>query len=220
MNNAQFSRPSSLFVSLMALCMAARADSVREVRVQVDRGQFAAAEAQIQHALTQPALSSADRDALTFERERMRRILLDFTLTAEQARAKLEKQIPDLTPAEFAAWDAAGLLEHMNIDGRTLYFNRAPSNLFRLSAAAVKRRSSTMPPWTDGPMETANAHHREVRDQALATGRHSVAPRRVRVTYSLHVNPDAAPAGETLRAWLPFPLSKFLRDRNILCRVF
>ena len=54
-------------------------------------------------------------------------------------------------------------------------------------------------------METANAHHREVRDQALATGKHGVAPRRVRVTYSLTVNPDAVPNGETLRAWLPFP---------------
>jgi transglutaminase-like putative cysteine protease len=54
-------------------------------------------------------------------------------------------------------------------------------------------------------METANAHHREIRDQSVATGKHSVAPRHVRVTYSLTVNPDAAPAGETLRAWLPFP---------------
>ena len=107
----------------------------------------------------------------------MRRILLDFSLTAEDAQARLRRQIPDLTPAEFAAWDAAGLLEHRVIDGRTLYFNRAPSNLFRLSEAAVKRRSSATPPWTDGPMETANAHHREVRDQALATGKHGVAPR-------------------------------------------
>ncbi len=135
----------------------------------------------------------------------MRRILLDFSLTAEDAQSRLRRQIPDLSSTEFAAWDSAGLLERMVIDGRTLYFNRAPSNLFRLSEAAVKRRSSTSPPWTDGPMETANAHHREVRDQALATGKHGVAPRRVRVTYSLIVNPDAVPNGETLRAWLPFP---------------
>lgn len=191
---------------VLALCgLAARADTLGGIRAAVDRGQFASAEAQIAAALQQKSLSPADRDALTFERERMRRILLDFTLTAEQAQAKLQKQIPDLTPAEFAAWDAQGLLERMTIDGRTLYFNRAPSNLFRLSAAAVRRRNSAMPPWTDGPMETANAHHHEIRDQALATGKHSVAPRRVRVTYSVTVNADAAPAGETLRAWLPFP---------------
>ncbi len=102
-------------------------------------------------ALAQPSLSSADRQALDFERERMRRIRLDFSLTAEDAQARLRRQIPDLSSAEFAAWDAAGLLEHRVIDGQTLYFNRAPSNLFRLSEAAVKRRSSSTPPWTDGP---------------------------------------------------------------------
>ncbi len=63
----------------------------------------------------------------------MRRILLDFSLTAEDALKRLRRQIPDLSSTEFAAWDAAGLLEHQVIDGRTLYFNRAPSNLFRLS---------------------------------------------------------------------------------------
>ena len=42
---------------------------------------------------------------------------------------------------EFAAWDAAGLLESRVIDGNKLYFNRAPSNLFRLSAEARARRA-------------------------------------------------------------------------------
>ena len=193
-------------VALLAVFSAAtRAETPAQIQAMVNSGQFKAAEAQITQALAQPSLSSADRQALDFERERMRRIRLDFSLTAEDAQARLRRQIPDLSFPEFAAWDAAGLLEHRVIDGQTLYFNRAPSNLFRLSEAAVKRRSSSSPPWTDGPMETANAHHREIRDQALKTGKHAVAPRRVRVTYSLTVNADAAPNGETLRAWLPFP---------------
>jgi transglutaminase-like putative cysteine protease len=169
----------------------------------VDSGQFKAAEARIAQALAQP--SNKDQDALGFERERMRRILLDFSLTAEDVQTRLRRQIPDLSSTEFAAWDAAGLLERMDIDGRRLYFNRSPSNLFRLSPAAVARRSSTTPAWTDGPNETANAHHREVRDQALDKGKRSVAPRRVQVTYSLIVNADAVPHGETVRAWIPFP---------------
>jgi transglutaminase-like putative cysteine protease len=193
-------------MALLAILSAAiRAETPAQIQAMVNSGQFKAAEARITQALAQPSLSSADRQALDFERERMRRIRLDFSLTAEDAQARLRRQIPDLSSAEFAAWDAAGLLEHRVIDGQTLYFNRAPSNLFRLSEAAVKRRSSSSPPWTDGPMETANAHHREIRDQALKTGKHAVAPRRVRVTYSLTVNADAAPNGETLRAWLPFP---------------
>jgi hypothetical protein len=180
-------------------------DRLSEVRALIDRGHFKAADAQIAQTLAQPALSSAQRAAFEFERERMRRILLDFTLTAADAQARLARQIPDLTPAEFAAWDAAGLLEHQVIDGHTLYFKRAPSNLFHLSSAALARRNSAQPAWTDGPMESANAHHEEVRDLALASRKHSVAPRHVQVKYSITVPPDTVPAGETLKAWLPFP---------------
>jgi transglutaminase-like putative cysteine protease len=211
--DAQFSRPSMLrehavragFIALMLFGAQARAEVVDRVRLLVDGGQFQSAEAQISSALAQPALSAAERQSLAFERERMRRILLDFRLTADEVQSRLRRQIPDLTPAEFAAWDAAKLFERQTIDGRTLYFNRSPSNLFRLSADALKRRGSATPPWTDGPNEVANAHHVEVRDQAVASGKPFVAPRRVRVTYSLLVNPDAVPNGETIRAWLPFP---------------
>src|SRR5688572_1148709 len=195
--DAQFSRPSilrycmtrvSCVMLLTMLCSATRADTLTQVQKLVDAGQFNSAETQITQALAKTSHSSADRDALSFERERMRRIRLDFSLTAEDAQARLRRQVPDLSSTEFAAWDAAGLLEHQVIDGQTLYFNRAPSNLFRLSADALKRRGKATPPWTDGPNEIANAHHREVRDQAVATGKHSVAPRRARVTYSLTVN--------------------------------
>jgi transglutaminase-like putative cysteine protease len=220
--NAQFSRPSILrrmmrigCVLLTILACETRAGTPAQVQQLVDAGQFTSAEAQIAKALAQPSLSSADRQALTFERERMRRILLDFSLTADDALKRLRRQIPDASSTEFAAWDAAGLLEHMVIDGRTLYFNRAPSNLFRLSEAAVKRRNSTTPAFTDGPNETANAHHREVRDQAMATGKHSVAPRHVRVTYSLTVKPDAVPNGEAVHAWLPFPRALPGQQENV-----
>jgi transglutaminase-like putative cysteine protease len=203
-------------IALLAMFGAsAHAGNLVQVQQLIDAGQFSSADTQIAAALAKPALASADRSAFEFERERMRRMRLDFSLTAEDAQARLRRQIPDLTPAEFAAWDAAGLLEHLVIDGRTLYFNRAPSNLFRLSQDALKRRSSSKPAWTDGPNETANAHHREVRDQALKTGKHSVAPRQVRVTYSLTVNPDAVPGGEMLRAWLPFPRALPGQQENV-----
>jgi transglutaminase-like putative cysteine protease len=194
-------------VALLLTFSVARADTVSDIRALVDGGQFNAAESRIAGALAHSADHSTNKEqaALQYERERMRRILLDFSLTAEDVQARLRRQIPDLSSTEFAAWDAAGLLERMDIDGRRLYFNRAPSNLFRLSPEAVARRSPSTPPWTDGPNETANAHHREVRDEALETGKHGVAPRHVQVTYSLIVNADAVPDGETISAWLPFP---------------
>jgi transglutaminase-like putative cysteine protease len=175
-----------------------------QVAAAIDDGQFKAAEAEIVIALARTGIDPATRTALDFQRERMRRILLDFTLTADDVKARLRKQIPDLTDAEFAKWDAHGLFERQLIDGRLLYFNRSPSNLFRLSPEARARRQQQTP-MVDGPMESANAHHREVRDAALSQHTSSVAPRRLRVTQSLTVNADAVPAGETVRAWIPYP---------------
>jgi transglutaminase-like putative cysteine protease len=183
---------------------AAAGSALDQAIAAIDAGQFKVAEATIGTALAQPGLDAPARAALAFQRERMRRILLDFTLDAGDVQARLRRQIPDLTEAEFARWDAAGLLEHQLIDGRLLYFQRAPANLFRLSGEARARRK-VQTPIVDGPMESANAHHREVRDAALATQASHVAPRRVRVTQSLTVKAGAVPAGETVRAWIPYP---------------
>ena len=43
----------------------------------------------------------------------------------------------------------------------------------------------------------------------------SVAPRRVRVTQSITVKPDAVPAGETVRAWMPYPARDPGQQENI-----
>jgi transglutaminase-like putative cysteine protease len=202
-------RRHSLATALACLLLAGVASAATQSPVQhaialIDAGQFSAAEADITDALVQPGLSPEARDALLFQRERMRRIRLDFTLDADAAKAKVRKQIPDLTDAQFARWDQQGLLEHQVIDGRTLYFKRAPGNLFLLSKDAATRRAHPAPS-NDDPMETLNDHHRDARREALATHRSSVTPNHVRVTETVTVNADAVPAGETIRAWLPFP---------------
>ena len=134
MKDARLSRPSSLrdratrvsCVVLMSLSAVTQASTVAQVRELVDGGQFKSAEAQISQGLSQPSLSSEDRQALAFERERMRRMLLDFSLTAEDAQARVRRQIPDLAPAEFAAWDAAGL--------HRAHGHRRPDALFQACA--------------------------------------------------------------------------------------
>jgi transglutaminase-like putative cysteine protease len=193
---------------LFALAAAAHAGdrpiSDRELTALVDAGQFESADAAITRAVADPALAGAERDALLFQRERMRRIRLDFTLDEAEVEARVRQQIPDLTAAEFDGWNARGLFEQQVIDGHVRYFKLAASNLFRLSAQARARRA-VQTPLVDGPMESANPHHREVVAAASAQQRSDVAPRRLRVTQSLSVNADAVPAGETVRAWIPYP---------------
>ena len=175
-----------------------------EIAAAVDRGDFAGAEAMIAAALADPALGAAQRGALDFERERMRRIGLDFRLDRAAVLAQLRKSIPDLQDAEFDAWDRAGLVERIDIDGQPRYFNRSVSNLFRLSPEAAARRAPPVKPFSEGPFESLHPHHAEVL-AAARDGATSVAPRRLRVTQSLVVDADAVPAGEVVSAWIPFP---------------
>ena len=195
---------AGLWLCLVIDIASAAAPSVQSAIELVDSGRFAAAEASITARLKSSSIPAAERTALEFERERMRRILLDFTLTQAEVKAKVRERIPDLTDQEFAAWDDAGLFEKRVIDGRTLYFQRSPSNLFRLSPAAVARHKGPLGPF-DGPMETPNEHHRAVVKAARDGQQRSVLPRRVRVTQSISVQRDAVPAGESVRAWIPYP---------------
>ncbi|WP_432277799.1 transglutaminase-like domain-containing protein [Lysobacter stagni] len=179
-------------------------DAVQRNAARIDAGQFAAARAEIDAHLAAADIDADTARALEFQRERMRRIRLDFTLSADQARARLRESIPDLREDEFQRWTASNQLEHMVIDGTPYYFNRSVSNLFRVSPEALARRATPFRR-NDGPMENANAYHDKAVAEARAGGRTSVAPRRVRVTQAITVNADAVPAGETLRAWIPYP---------------
>jgi transglutaminase-like putative cysteine protease len=206
--NTRRPRPPRMWLGVVALVVAmiagAADNGVARVASLVDTGRFAEAEEAITQALAARSIDAGARDALQFERERMRRINLDFTLSEEQVRARLRELLPDLREEEFAAWDRANLLEHLTIDGGKRYFSRAVSNLFRIDPAAAARRKAQAP-FRDSPLQQLHPHHRAVREAALAGGKTSVLPQHIRVTQSLTVEPDAVPAGEVVRAWIPYP---------------
>ena len=184
---------------------AAPTEPIEPIVELVDQGRHAEAEARIAARLADPVLDADTRRALLDERERMRRISLDFPHDRDALAAQLRRTVPGVTDAEIAAWHDAGLLEHCTIDGETRWFDRAASNLFRLDAGALSRRDPKLGPLSEGPFERFHPHHRAVREAARTSGRTSVEPRRVRVTQSLTVGADAVPAGEAIRAWIPYP---------------
>lgn len=171
----------------------------------IDRGNFRDAQATIDRLLANPGLAEADRTALLFQRERMRRILLDFTLDRAALATRVRRLIPDLREDEFSRWDRDGLFERMTIDGRVLYFNRSAGNLIQLSPEARGRRA-VQAPLAQGPMESLHPRHRSIHAATLASGNSSVLPIRVRMTQTLTVAADAVPAGKAVRAWIPYPL--------------
>lgn len=190
---------------LLAPGLAVAGDPLATIVADIDQGRFLEAETAIRRALATRGTRAADPQALQFQRERMRRIRLDFSLDSAAARERVRAQVPDLREDEFQRWDAAGLIERLDIDGEPRYFNRSVSNLYRLSPEAAARRAPPVPPFTQGPYETLHRHHRDVVQVAKATSSTSALPRRVRITHRIAVKPDAVPAGETVRAWIPYP---------------
>jgi len=175
------------------------------LEAQVDNGDFAGAQKAIDKALAEPTTDVQTRDAYLFQQERMRRMRIDFSLDEAQAKAAVRKSIPDLRDEEFKAWDDAGLIEHLDIDGQRRWFKRAPNNLFLFSSQAAARRAPDAAVAKPGPYERMGAHHAEIIKASDQSGMTSVSPRRIRVTQSIKVDADAVPAGETVRAWIPYP---------------
>ena len=133
-DSARFARvPFARTVLASALCMGvaciayageAPSTALPELTARVDRGDFAGAQTEIDKALAATGTDADSRAAYLFQQERMRRIRLDFTLDESQTKAAVRKSVPDLRDEEFKAWDDAGLIEHLDIDGQRRWFKQ------------------------------------------------------------------------------------------------
>jgi transglutaminase-like putative cysteine protease len=174
----------------------------------IEAGQFARARALLEPRLPetpQPVTTEAARLA-----EIMRRIRLDYALTAAQMHARLQRTIPDVTPADVAAWTHADLLQHRVIDGQTFYFNREPSNLLRFCDAAHARWVAAH----DGQAQQPDTwrfplvdHVAGLIQRAAQTTDPEIYPVRHQITYTITIPADHPrhKPGATVRAWLPYP---------------
>ncbi len=137
--------------------------------------------------------------------EIIRRTRHEYSLDADALLAKLRRSIPDVTAADLDRWRTAGEAQYRMIDGAVRYWRREPSNIFRFSEEA-KRRRDAAGAVKPGDSEKLVEHIRNVLAEADATGRDEVAPVRHRVRYTLTVKPDPAlKAGSRVRCWLPYP---------------
>jgi transglutaminase-like putative cysteine protease len=152
-----------------------------------------------------------------WERERLRRLRREFSLSPEEFLQKLRAQIPDASLEDVYGWAASGELQTLAFDGQLWIFRREPANLFRFCEAAQRRRRLPMAkaPATSqslgDPSEKTtqyfvlNHHLREIVAQCAATSAPRVHEVRVRATHTVHLHPGKVPAGHIVRCWLPFP---------------
>ncbi len=143
------------------------------------------------------------------------RIGVDFCRSADEVKAYIQKYIPDVSGEEIEDWTESGKLEAMEIGGELRYFRNAAPNLFRIDGGCAEIKLLADGPELSPHYALGSRQITALAGEVMAGGENIGLPVRMRVRYTLTVDPDAAPAGETLRCWLPFPRSDVPRQTGV-----
>jgi transglutaminase-like putative cysteine protease len=146
-------------------------------------------------------------------KEMARRIILDFSLTAEEVEERIERLMGAYSPEKMKEWEERGWLEWRIIDGEKRYFNRAASNLKLIMEHHRRMESDST---IIVPDKTA-LFRMDHAGKVITSGCNGkpVHPVGIHIRYSLTVDPDAVPPGETIRCWLPFPHESHPRQQDV-----
>ena len=143
------------------------------------------------------------------------RIALDFSVTEEQVHAQLQKRLGDkFAQSDIEKWEANGWLEYRILDGEKKYFNRAASNLVLLKNFNLDRSSRDS---SEAELTEKTFRKKHTADIITASEGKSdpVVPVSMEITYTITVEPDVVPAGETVRCWLPYPKENSRRQSDV-----
>lgn len=153
--------------------------------------------------------------AYRWEDDLHQRLLTDFCVSEAEVKAYIQKYIPDVTDEQMRQWEASKALECMELDGEKRYFRNAGPNLFRVDPAclAIKTEKEGLP---ENVSDTVNKENLpEIIQAVKQEGKAIVAPKRMRITYTLKVKPDVVPEGELIRCWLPYPRADHPRQTDV-----
>jgi transglutaminase-like putative cysteine protease len=166
-------------------------------------GKFKEAAASLAKALDGKSLTGSERKKLEFELDRLERIKKDFPYSAQELFNELKGSVKNLTREEFDHWVKEGRFDSREIDGERRFMSSSMSNLFFRYPELNPRRT---PPKVTAELEKFRLETvRTIKKAALDENKPYVLPKRFHVTMTVTAKPTAAPAEETIRAWLPIP---------------
>ncbi len=151
----------------------------------------------------------------SWESDLHQRLLVDFCLSESQVKEYIRKYIPHVTDEMMRQWEESKALECMTLDGEKRYFRNAGPNLFRVDSACYSIKLEKDGMALSKSDEVNKPHLSQVMAAAKKEEKAIVLPQRMRVTYTLTVNRNAVPDGQTVRCWLPFPRSDQKRQTGV-----
>ena len=138
------------------------------------------------------------------------RIRDDFRLSREEGKKLLLEKVPGATDKQIEAWKQKKFLETRMIDGEERWFRKTINNFTLLNkevfpAEIVQGKKN----------EYAKVHPmcENILVQQLEEN-NTCDWKKVNATFYIEVPADAVPAGETIKAWLPYPFDNG-RQRNV-----
>jgi hypothetical protein len=142
------------------------------------------------------------------------RIADEFCVTGEQVASQIEQQSGKFSPEDQKNWEEAGWLEWRMINGEKKYFRRAASNLILVKNFQDNKttRDSVI---AKDPKMILRKDHTESIIKASDKQALPVIPVEIEIIYTITVKPDAVPAGEAVRCWLPYPKENNSRQSDI-----
>lgn len=142
------------------------------------------------------------------------RIIIDFPVTEEQIDGAIENKIGQFSLLDKAIWENRGWLEFRIINEKKMYFSRAASNL-KLIREFNEQKEKQIADIAADPRMQERLNHTEEAVKASDSLSKPVFPVKMKITYTLTVDADVIPEGETIRCWLPYPKVSFERQPDV-----
>ena len=212
----RFSPPMLLLMAsffMLNACgdLSSKLPTIETIDNMIAEGRFSEAKKMIALLpLVNDSLSEQQRYDLNFKIDLMDRIRQDFSVHDTTLLSYIKQHYPEVTPEEIAQWEASNAIENMTIDGKKLYFNSAGRNLFRIDSLAAKHYKLPNGGQSDSLNRFLKWYIPKILniDKSLTIKNGAgiyFAPVKMRIKYSITVNPDEVPSGETVRVWMPYP---------------
>jgi transglutaminase-like putative cysteine protease len=205
-----------------------------EIQKEIDSGEYTKAQKMISEYVEMNKLPDSEKEALLFESERLERVKKDFTKDRGQIKSEFEKMLPgillgDFPTAEFRnnakrpdfslfdleKYEIEKSLEMRIIDSQRKYFKNAVPNLFRINKKLKKQKEEILGPSVDRLGDFKKAIVPVIIAESEAKRKKLVYEENFKIIYTLAVRPNAVPAGEIVKCWLPYPKENHPRQQRL-----
>ncbi len=137
--------------------------------------------------------------------DRARRFIIDFPHTEADVLERLAKDSVIAGRDDLRRWEEAGELEYIWIDGERRYFKWAHRNLYRINDSLRSEKQ------IDSERDRSLAEvcmdeiGRILQKTSVAGAGAAINPKTMTIRYTITLDADAVPPGETIRCWMPYP---------------